>query len=255
MILSKLFVEFVIYSFMGWIYECAYCTLKTGHWQNRGFLFGPICPIYGAGGMSCILFFGPGGIVSNINRMAGLGGGEIPTWEIFTISAVGSFILEYLTSYLLEKIFHAVWWDYSETPLNINGRACLPATLGFGVAGVFVSQYLLPAARSVKDAVPPLVAEFLSLLVMAYVAADLVLTISSLTQLLEKVEAAEQTFNEKAEDTYQRAANLAGALTYRQRYLLGNLARMSSQKGTEAVNRLKEAVIKRLPERNQPPAG
>lgn len=242
MILSKLFIELVVYSFIGWIYECSYCTLKTGHWQNRGFLFGPVCPIYGTGGIGVVLVFGAGGLMSRINGIVGLGTVEIPVWEVFLVCAVGSIFLEYTSSYLLEKLFHAVWWDYSNIPLNINGRVCLPATLGFGVAGVLIYRFVLPVSSTVKAAMPPLLAEFIALLLMAYVSADLVLTVSSLTQLLSKVEAVEQAFNEKAEDAYQKVAAHAGALTFRQRYVLANVKRMSTRKGSEAIEKLKEAM-------------
>ena len=79
--ISRYFVYFVIFSFFGWIYESIYCTIKSKRWENRGFLYGPLCPIYGAGGVG--------------------------------ITAI---VLEYGTSWTLEKLFHAYWWDYSEMP-------------------------------------------------------------------------------------------------------------------------------------------
>ena len=239
MLLSKLFVEFMVYSFIGWVYECIYCTCKEHHWQNRGFLFGPLCPIYGAGGMGGILLFGPGGLVERAHAMSGHPvQGDLPWWEIFLISALASIVLEYSTSYILEKIFHAVWWDYSDIPFNINGRVCLPATMGFGAAGVLIVRFLLPAARTVKAMCPPLLAELLSLILMAYLAGDLVLTISSLTQLLQKVEAFEEAFNARAEDVYRTAAEL----TYRQRYVLSSIRRMNSERTNVMLRRLKEAL-------------
>ena len=58
MFVCKIFVEFMIYSLIGWVYECTYCTVKEGHWSNRGFLFGPVCPIYGTGSVLTTIIFG-----------------------------------------------------------------------------------------------------------------------------------------------------------------------------------------------------
>ncbi|WP_051638651.1 putative ABC transporter permease [Butyrivibrio sp. NC2002] len=200
MFICKLFIEFMIYSFFGWMYECAYCTLKEGHWSNRGFLFGPICPIYGLGCIGCELVFGV------LPFFKGIPYAQIPIWKIFLICAVGSIFLEYGTSLLLEKKFHAVWWDYKDFPLNINGRVCVPATMGFGVAGIFVTRFVLPVAEGIKAAVPVPLAEIIALLLMGYLAADLVLTVSSLMQLLEMVEGAMGEFDEKMEEAFKVAA-------------------------------------------------
>ena len=131
--ISKYFIEFIVYSFCGWIWECCYCTVRTHKWQNRGFLYGPIVPIYGTGAVAAMLIFGGLG-----RTYPFLDGAALPVWKLFLICAAASAVLEYLTSYTLERIFHARWWDYSDMPLNVNGRICLPATTLFGVAGVLI---------------------------------------------------------------------------------------------------------------------
>lgn len=204
MFISKLFIEFMVYSFLGWIYECTYCTVKEGHWANRGFLFGPICPIYGTGAVVCSLIFGYLPMFRDMHYR------EVPMWQIFVICAVGSFFLEYGTSYLLEKRFHAVWWDYADMPLNINGRVCVPATVGFGVAGILCTKFVFPVSESIKAAINPMIAEVVALLLMAYLAADLVLTVSSLVQLLAIVEGAMNEFDVRMEKTVQTAAEAPG---------------------------------------------
>ena len=144
MSISLLFLWFMIFSLFGWIYECIFCTIKNGHWENRGFLFGPICPIYGVGAVSVITLFG---LLFRTDE-------PLPLWEVFLISMIGSAILEYATSFLLEKIFHAIWWDYSNIPLNINGRICLPASLGFGVLGVLIYRFVLPVVMRLSGHIP-----------------------------------------------------------------------------------------------------
>ncbi|MEE0955406.1 MAG: putative ABC transporter permease [Eubacterium sp.] len=236
MILSQFFVYFIFYSFLGWVWETIYCTIKEKHFANRGFLFGPVCPIYG----SCVI------VVQLLYRFAhGWVNESMPLWELFLICAVGSAIGEYGTSWYLEKRFHARWWDYSTLPLNIKGRICLPVTLCFGAAGVVIVRYLLPAISGMESGIPPLVFEGLSLGLMAVFGADFALTEASLKPLLARIENAEKEFTSRAEDAYQlvsstpqqienkihamedelsnRAHAFAGGLSYRQKYILNSI--------------------------------
>ena len=194
--IAKYFVDFIVFSFMGWIYECIYCTCKTHHWQNRGFLFGPVCPIYGSGAVLGMIVFG---------ILPHFAGTFVPAWKIFLISAAGSAVLEFVTSWVLEKLFHAVWWDYSGVPLNIQGRICLPATIGFGIAGVFIVRFLIPFVEKIQGGISGTASEIASLLLMAVFAADLALTVASLTQLLARIESAQKEFNERMESGYRIA--------------------------------------------------
>ena len=181
MALGLYFICFIIFSFLGWIYESIYCTIRTHHWDNRGFLFGPICPIYGTGAVVATLIFNE--IFKN---------GEAKLWQIFLICMLGSAVIEFVTSYVLEKLFHAVWWDYSEVPFNIQGRICLPASTGFGIAGIFVVKYISPAVFGLFVDVPPLVIEGIAMILIAVLGADLALTVSGLTELVKKMEEMEK---------------------------------------------------------------
>ncbi len=229
MLISELFVKFIMYSMMGWIWESIYCTVKEKEWQDRGFLFGPVCPIYGVGAVLTSLIF---------TYVPVLNSGNLTWWQLFLICAVGSAILEYSTSYVLEVIFHAKWWDYSEIPLNINGRICLPATCAFGVAGVLIVRYVFPPIDRFYDLGAPMFMEFLSLLLMAIFAADMALTVASLTQLLQQISAYEADFNEimaaqyqKIEDQQEKiktkVVEYAGRMTYTQRQSLKKIKHFS----------------------------
>ena len=190
MIIAAYFVNFIVFSFMGWVWETVYCTFKTKHWQNRGFLYGPVCPIYGTAAVTALIVF---------NFVPVLNTGSLASWKIFLICAAGSAVIEYTTSYVLEKIFHAVWWDYSTVPLNINGRICLPATCGFGLAGIVIVRYLFPFIRSLHQENRPLLNEGVSLFFMFLFAMDLALTIASLTELITKMENYSREFNARME--------------------------------------------------------
>lgn len=183
MYISRYFVWFIVYSCMGWIFETIYCTKITGKWANRGFLYGPICPIYGAGAIAI-------SILLELRNGAQLP--ELSWWQVYLISAAGSAVLEFVTSWILEKLFHAYWWDYSDKPFNIQGRVCLENTLLFGIAGLVVVDLIYPFVRDFSVEIPGLAIEAISLVLMAIVASDVTLTVSALTNLNELIQEVEE---------------------------------------------------------------
>lgn len=192
MLIANLFIKFIIFSFMGWVYECIYCAVKTGHWDNRGFLIGPICPIYGFGATGAMLVF---------NELPFFSGADTPFWKIFFVCALGSAILEYSISYILEKAFHAMWWDYSDMPLNIKGRICLPATTGFGVAGVIIVKLFFPwfLDKFTRLEAHPYISELTGMAFAFLLGMDLALSIAAITQLLSYLDDVQVKFDEKME--------------------------------------------------------
>ena len=126
---SKYVIYFMIYSFIGWLMEviCKYIPEKK--FVNRGFLLGPICPIYGCGVTLIILL-----IRNNTTDIL----------SVFLKSILICSVLEYFTSLVMEKIFKARWWDYSERKFNINGRICLETMLPFGILGTLVLCFIHP---------------------------------------------------------------------------------------------------------------
>ena len=183
--LSKYFVYFVIYSFMGWIYETCWVTIRTGKWDNRGFLFGPLVPIYGVGGVA---------LTALIDQVEVLGY-DYRWWQVFIVSFLGSIVLEYSSSYILELLFHARWWDYSYMPLNINGRVCFPYSCAFGFAGLLVTYVIAPWTRELTAWITPILYEAFSLLTMALISIDATLTVSALTDFDENFIAMEELWN------------------------------------------------------------
>ena len=130
----EVFWVFLIYSFLGWCMEVTYAAVCNGTFVNRGFLNGPVCPIYGVGVLLVI------GLLWPLKNNALI---------LFVGSVVVTTALEFLVGWVLEKLFHAVWWDYSEMPFNLQGRVCLPCSLGFGAAGLLVI-YAVKAFLQVK---------------------------------------------------------------------------------------------------------
>lgn len=189
--LSRYFVWFVIYSFMGWVWETIYVTVKNQKWDNRGFLYGPICPIYGTGAVAISVIME----ALPLERAAGM-----EWWQIFLIAFFGSMVLEYGTSYALEKLFHAYWWDYSNMPLNVHGRICLPASILFGLAGILVVDVIYPWMKGLTGGWPPILIELLALVFMAVIAVDVTLTVSALTNFRRIVEAMDAAANQHMEE-------------------------------------------------------
>ena len=126
--ICKYIIYFIIYSFIGWCLEVSVKLYHEKRFINRGFLIGPVCPIYGFG----VLL-----IVSLIGKTSDY-------LSLFLKSILICSILEYYTSYFMEKIFNARWWDYSNKKYNINGRICLETMVPFGLLGSIVTLYIHP---------------------------------------------------------------------------------------------------------------
>jgi len=127
--LSIYFILFLVYSFIGWLWEVVDKIVEEHKFINRGFLIGPYCPIYGVG---CIL------LVVLLSKYTN------NFISLFLHSIVICSILEYFTSYFMEKIFHARWWDYSRQKFNLNGRICAETMIPFGIFGSLIVGYLNP---------------------------------------------------------------------------------------------------------------
>ncbi|MCR4694560.1 MAG: putative ABC transporter permease [Pseudobutyrivibrio sp.] len=229
--ISRYFVYFIIYSFLGWIYETCYCTIKEKAWNNRGFLYGPCIPLYGTGAtLAQIIFverpFGESLSTNNIN--------------IFLVCAIGSFILEYSTSYFLEKRFHARWWDYSKMPLNIKGRVCLIFTACFGIAGVVIVNYLIPPIMNSMNHIPGFVMEIFALIFMFIFGMDMALTVSALTSFAKDFERITDEFNE---NMAARVANIYEELSD---YKLASIEKANERK--EEMQSKKELTAEKLAE-------
>ena len=143
--LTNLVLIFFIYSFIGW---CIEVTLKYRQYHrfiNRGFLIGPCLPIYGSG---CAL------ITAAIDGLVLLSIYESSYGTVFAVSFLLCGVLEYMVSFILEKRFHARWWDYSQKPMNLNGRIWIGNLILFGLGGVIVVKLVNPLIYKVLSKIP-----------------------------------------------------------------------------------------------------
>ena len=134
-----LFLYFIFYSFLGWTMETCYCSVCERRLVPRGFLYGPICPIYGAGVLLMILFFTP--LKRNLVLFYAAAVAVMSSWE-------------YFVAWLLETTTHVRYWDYSNFRFNLKGRICLWVALVWGVLSYLVIFYIHPPIEAQFDLVP-----------------------------------------------------------------------------------------------------
>lgn len=125
---------FFIYSFLGWIMETIYAILMNGYFVKRGFLYGPLCPIYGFGAVILILA---------TKKLYG------KPFMKFLISTIAFTAFEYFVSFVLEMLFGLRWWDYTNDFLNIQGRVSLLYSIFWGLIGLFLLEKLHPMIQNI----------------------------------------------------------------------------------------------------------
>ena len=155
------FLIFIVYSIAGWLLEITVGLLQKHRFVNRGFLIGPICPIYGTGALLITFCLSP--LHNPI--------------VIFLASVLICATLEYSTSVIMEKLFHVRWWDYSDRPFNLNGRICLEALIVFGIGGTLVTLIFSPALYHILSSLPDVALYALALIFVVALLADAFLSL------------------------------------------------------------------------------
>ncbi len=188
---------FLLYGFLGWCTEVVFAAVNEGKFVNRGFLNGPICPIYGFGMVIVVAVLGP---VANQPVLLYIG-------SVLLTSA-----LEFITGFLLEKLFHEKWWDYSEEPFHIQGYVCLKFSLLWGIGCLLVmnvvhKRFLLPLVTWLTG---HLLGHLLLAALLVYMVIDVTLTVIALTKLKERL-----TRLEAAEAELRRLSDGIGEGLYR----------------------------------------
>jgi len=167
-LIQKYFLLFLIYSSIGFILEVIQSIFTSKKIKNRGFLIGPIIPIYGVGGIAMTLLLG---------RFI-----EKPLLLFFMSSIIFS-ILEYFTGYVLEKIFKLRWWDYSNRKYNINGRICLEFMIPMSVLGCIVMYVLNPIFMGFINSLNPLLLNVIFYTTATFFLCDVYLSFTTIYKL------------------------------------------------------------------------
>lgn len=248
MIVIKWFLWFVAYSFVGWLYESALCSVSGRKLVNRGFLTGPVCPVYGFGALAVI--FTLYGRIANV-------------FLIFLAAAFLTCALEYITSWLMEKLFDTRWWDYSGRRFNLNGRVSLAGALVFGLLSVLLIKIIHPFVTVLTDKIPHEILTLAAALSFLLLAVDTAVTVRHILVLngrLREIQAAingfvaqrmkraeelknalEERF-EQSEFYSERIRTLVSRNRLRNKRLLRAFPRLRSLKYEDALKKLKESL-------------
>ena len=213
--LYQILACFLIYSCLGWCLEVIYAAVSTGELVNRGFLNGPVCPIYGFGMIIVLFTLTP--LTDNLLLLY-IGGVILPS------------ALELVGGWVLYKIYHTRWWDYSDFPFNIGGYICLEFSLLWGVGTLVVMKAVHPVIAGLVEMVPTLVGFILMCILYAVYAADVVVTAFAASDLARDL------------DTLEKVADSLHSVSDAMTELLGTNAMTVDQKMDESRLQLKLAA-------------
>ena len=166
-------MDFYIFAFAGWIYESTFVSVRDRKFVNRGFLVGPILPLYGFGAVAVYVFLRP------FSKTASL---------LYIMGMLVATVLEYITSWLLEVTFHTKWWDYSEEPYNFQGRIALIPSMFWGILSLLMFDVLQPAATYLIELIPRKTGEILLFLFVLLTVVDIVYTVIATINFRKQLE-------------------------------------------------------------------
>ena len=175
---------FMIYSVVGWMIEVAFHAVTVGKVINRGFLNGPLCPVYGCGVvtvLSMLYIIGEvTGLETDLKKASAL--------LLFAIGIIFATLIELIAGFLLDKFFHARWWDYRDRRFNLNGYICLEFSIIWGLAIAFVLRVIQPTFVSLIDLIPVIVGHILLIFMYFVFVADIIITVMTILKLNSQLE-------------------------------------------------------------------
>lgn len=213
----------LIYSFLGWCTEVAYAAIKEKRFVNRGFLNGPICPIYGVGVVLAIILCQP-----FIDTVV----------VLFFVSMTVVTLSELIAGFLMDKLFHHKWWDYSNVPFNIGGYVCLPFSLIWGVVCVFVLRVFQPLVERFVNFVPRTLGLILVILFLLTLVADTTVTTVATMNLNKQLESMQKIASELHQLSDKIGINIYSAMDST------NLAEIYEKVTDDQQERIKELSAK-----------
>ncbi|MBM6854393.1 hypothetical protein H6B11_09510 [Mediterraneibacter glycyrrhizinilyticus] len=155
--LSQWIIFFFIYSFVGWIWESCYVSAKKRRWVNRGFMHGPLLPLYGSGAVVILIF-----------TISVRGNGVL----VFFLGMFAATVLEYFTGTAMERLFHVRYWDYRNVKFNLNGYICPAASFCWGCFSVLMTEVVHPPVEQVVLDIPLNITEYAALILSIVAAVD-----------------------------------------------------------------------------------
>lgn len=202
---SLLLLYYFFYSSLGWLCESIYCSIGEKKWVNRGFLTGPLCPIYGTGAVVFIVCLGPLKEYPIPVSVFGLTFSITPVLVLLAGMVLADMV-EFATSVIMEKLFHARWWDYSEKPFNIQGRICLQHTMYWGIFTIVFLYLIHPFFQTYAERIPEKTVYIILSVVLLLFVLDLinaVRTAMDVKKVMDKVRKLTDTISKTAKDMRQ----------------------------------------------------
>lgn len=187
---------FFIYAFLGWCTEVCYAALRLGKFVNRGFLNGPICPIYG---------FGVVGVVALLTPV------KERILLLFVCSVLLTSALEWITGFVLEKLFHQKWWDYSDMPFNLNGYICPMFSLMWGFACLIIMDMVHPVVAVVVEHIPTVVGIVVLCVLSAVALVDMAATVKTMVGLNKRLRQIDELASKIKSASNELGENLSAA--------------------------------------------
>ena len=201
--LAEYVLMFFLYSMAGWAGETTYRSLGERKIINTGFLFGPMCPIYGTGALVFEVFLTP------LNKHPVL---------VVLLGMVLADTVEYLTSYIMEKLFNARWWDYTDEFMNLHGRICLKHTSYWAIAAFVYVYFISPMYVYLISFVPLTVRYAALIIIFAVFFTDLIFTVRAalgIQKIMRSIESVKASITLAADSVKITAENLRDDAEYR----------------------------------------
>ncbi|MCR5235899.1 MAG: hypothetical protein K6E34_01700 [Lachnospiraceae bacterium] len=184
MTIYKILWYFMIYSVVGWMIEVSYHAVTMGKVVNRGFLNGPLCPVYGSGVLMVLAVLNvigsTLGVETDLEKASSL--------LLFAVGIIFATLIELIAGFMLDKLFHARWWDYRDRKFNLNGYICLQFSIIWGLAIAFVLRVIQPFFDRMIDMIPVLLGQILLVIMYLIFIADLIITVMTILKLNKQLE-------------------------------------------------------------------
>ncbi|MFD1432499.1 putative ABC transporter permease [Lacticaseibacillus yichunensis] len=223
---------FFAYAFVGWLWESGYVSVKKHQWVNSGFLTGPVIPVYGFA-MTAVL----AAIAPFQNNLV----------VLYLLSALVVTVIEYITSWLMEKLFHARWWDYSNVPLNLNGRVALPISAFWGLGVVAIVKFVHPLVANVVTRLDTAYGIFAAIVFIALMMFDLGFTLANMLSFGAATKRIGESIDAKKTELRTRATEAADKLAADRGWLEDYRKHGDTENKLPQLNAVQRRLLKSFP--------
>ena len=230
--LSQWLLFFFLYSFFGWIWESCYVSLREHRWVNRGFMHGPMLPLYGSGAVSVLIITLP--VRDNLPL-------------VFIMGMIGATLLEFFTGLVMESLFHVRYWDYSHLKFNVKGYICPVASLCWGVFSIMMVKVVHIPIEEVILKIPMAIADGLAFVLTVVAAVDFTQSFNEamdmkkmLAQLDEtkvQIRKLQERIREASEEMSEKLRTAAGGVPEKLRSAAATAGEMPGRLRTAAGDR------------------